>query len=157
MRASSITGSVIGVVTLLAAATVDAQPRWGRPSFPRDGACFYRDKNYQGDYFCTDAGQDIAVMPNGMNDAITSIRTFGNVEVTLYKEGRFRGRSIDFRGDVRNVGDNLNDVEMLDFAGAAYVMGNATDALKSRGYRATGTNDEGGLATAIRECLRQAP
>ena len=26
-------------------------------------------------------------------------------------------------------------------------MGNATDALKSRGYRATGTNDEGGLAT----------
>ena len=88
MRASSITGSVIGVVTLLAAATVDAQPRWGRPSFPRDGACFYRDKNYQGDYFCTDAGQDIAVMPNGMNDAITSIRTFGNVEVTLYKEGR---------------------------------------------------------------------
>ena len=32
------------------------------------------------------------------------------------------------------VGDNLNDVEMLDFAGTAVVMGNATDALKSRGY-----------------------
>jgi hydroxymethylpyrimidine pyrophosphatase-like HAD family hydrolase len=52
------------------------------------------------------------------------------------------------------VGDNLNDVEMLDFAGTAYVMGNATDALKSRGYRATGTNDEGGLAMAIRDCLQ---
>ena len=48
------------------------------------------------------------------------------------------------------VGDNLNDVEMLDFAGIAVVMGNATDALKSRGYRLTGTNDEGGLADAIR-------
>ena len=55
--------------------------------------------------------------------------------------------------DVMAVGDNLNDVEMLDFAGTAYVMGNATDAIKSRGYRVTGTNDEGGLATAIRQAL----
>ena len=52
--------------------------------------------------------------------------------------------------DVMAVGDNLNDVEMLDFAGTAVVMGNATDALKARGYRLTGTNDEGGLAAAIR-------
>ena len=55
--------------------------------------------------------------------------------------------------DVAAVGDNLNDVEMLDYAGAAYVMGNASEALKARGYRATGSNDEGGLATAIRDCL----
>jgi hydroxymethylpyrimidine pyrophosphatase-like HAD family hydrolase len=48
------------------------------------------------------------------------------------------------------VGDNLNDVEMLDFAGTAVVMGNAVDALKARpGVQVTGTNDEGGLATAI--------
>jgi Cof subfamily protein (haloacid dehalogenase superfamily) len=52
--------------------------------------------------------------------------------------------------EVMAVGDNLNDVEMLDFAGMAVVMGNATDALKARGYRLTGTNDEGGLARAIR-------
>jgi 5-amino-6-(5-phospho-D-ribitylamino)uracil phosphatase len=52
--------------------------------------------------------------------------------------------------EVMAVGDNLNDVEMLDFAGTAVVMGNATDALKSRGYELTGTNDEGGLADAIR-------
>ena len=38
------------------------------------------------------------------------------------------------RDEVMAVGDNLNDVEMLDFAGVAVVMGNATDALKSRGY-----------------------
>jgi Cof subfamily protein (haloacid dehalogenase superfamily) len=54
------------------------------------------------------------------------------------------------RAEVMAVGDNLNDVEMLDFAGTAVVMGNATDALKARGYRLTGTNDEGGVATAIR-------
>ncbi len=29
--------------------------------------------------------------------------------------------------DVAAFGDNLNDVEMLDFAGTAYVMGNATE------------------------------
>ena len=52
--------------------------------------------------------------------------------------------------EVMAVGDNLNDVEMLDFAGTAVVMGNATDALKSRGYHLTGSNDEAGLAEAIR-------
>lgn len=54
---------------------------------------------------------------------------------------------------VMAVGDNLNDREMLDYAGAAYVMGNACDALKGRGYRPTGSNDEGGLAAAIRSQL----
>jgi hydroxymethylpyrimidine pyrophosphatase-like HAD family hydrolase len=43
---------------------------------------------------------------------------------------------------------------MLDFAGTAFVMGNATDALKSRGYRSTASNDEGGLAAAVRSCLQ---
>jgi len=52
--------------------------------------------------------------------------------------------------EVMAVGDNLNDVEMLDFAGTAVVMGNATEALKARGYRLTDSNDQGGLATAIR-------
>jgi len=51
--------------------------------------------------------------------------------------------------DVMAIGDNLNDVEMLDFAGVAVVMGNATDVLKSRGYRVTASNDENGLAAAI--------
>jgi Cof subfamily protein (haloacid dehalogenase superfamily) len=57
--------------------------------------------------------------------------------------------------DVMAVGDNLNDVDMLDFAGTAVVMGNATDALKARGYQLTASNDEGGLAVAVRKHLRQ--
>jgi Cof subfamily protein (haloacid dehalogenase superfamily) len=55
---------------------------------------------------------------------------------------------------VMAVGDNLNDVEMLDFAGTAVLMGNATDALKGRGYEVTGSNDEDGLAQAIYSRLR---
>ena len=66
---------------------------------------------------------------------------------TLARWATSRGLSAS---DVMAVGDNLNDVEMLDFAGTAVVMGNATDALKARGYHLTGTNDEGGLAAAIR-------
>jgi len=57
------------------------------------------------------------------------------------------------RDEVAAFGDNLNDLEMLDYAGTAFVMGNATAALKGRGYRLTGSNDEGGLATAIRACV----
>jgi hypothetical protein len=55
--------------------------------------------------------------------------------------------------EVAAFGDNLNDVEMLDYAGTAYIMGNAVDALKTRGYRLAASNDEDGLALAIRTCL----
>jgi Cof subfamily protein (haloacid dehalogenase superfamily) len=65
---------------------------------------------------------------------------------TLARWAASRGLSA---ADVMAVGDNLNDVAMLDFAGTAVVMGNATDALKMRGYQVTGTNDEHGLAQAI--------
>jgi Cof subfamily protein (haloacid dehalogenase superfamily) len=68
-------------------------------------------------------------------------------------KGSMLARWVSSRGlradQVMAVGDNLNDAQMLDFAGTAVVMGNAADALKSRGYLLTGTNDEGGLATAI--------
>jgi len=66
---------------------------------------------------------------------------------TLARVAASRGLTAN---EVMAVGDNLNDVEMLDFAGTSVVMGNATGALKARGYRLTGTNDEGGLAEAIR-------
>jgi Cof subfamily protein (haloacid dehalogenase superfamily) len=54
------------------------------------------------------------------------------------------------REEVMAVGDNLNDLDMLEFAGTAVVMGNAAESLKARGFHLTGTNDEDGLATAIR-------
>jgi Cof subfamily protein (haloacid dehalogenase superfamily) len=53
------------------------------------------------------------------------------------------------REEVMAVGDNLNDLDMLRFAGTAVVMGNAADALKRHGFHVTGDNDEGGLAAAI--------
>jgi len=108
MRGYSTIGCLLGVVTLISPMSVGAQSRWGRPSVPRDGACFYRDQNFEGEYFCTTAGQDIASL-RGMDDQITSIRVFGNVQVTLFREDGFRGRSAALQGDVRNVGDDWND------------------------------------------------
>lgn len=50
---------------------------------------------------------------------------------------------------VMAVGDNLNDREMLAFAGRPVVMGNAVESLKEPGWEVTATHDECGLADAI--------
>lgn len=53
------------------------------------------------------------------------------------------------REDVMAIGDNLNDREMLEFAGLPIVMGNSVAELKSLGWRETLSNDEAGVAAAI--------
>ena len=53
------------------------------------------------------------------------------------------------RDNVMAVGDNLNDREMLAFAGAPVVMGNAVAPLLDRGWPVTGTHDDCGLAQAL--------
>ena len=50
---------------------------------------------------------------------------------------------------VMAVGDNLNDVEMLRWAGKGVVMGNAIAELKQMGFEVTETHDEDGAARAL--------
>jgi hydroxymethylpyrimidine pyrophosphatase-like HAD family hydrolase len=59
-------------------------------------------------------------------------------------------------GDVLAVGDNLNDLEMLQFAGTAVVMGNAVPGLKGHGFHSTASHDENGLAAAVRRFALRA-
>jgi hydroxymethylpyrimidine pyrophosphatase-like HAD family hydrolase len=47
------------------------------------------------------------------------------------------------------MGDNLNDLQMLEFAGTAVLMDNALPEMKARGWAVTGSNDDGGVAQAI--------
>ena len=54
------------------------------------------------------------------------------------------------RDEVMAVGDNFNDLEMLEFAGLPVVMDNSVPGLKERGWAVTGDNDHAGLADAIR-------
>jgi hydroxymethylpyrimidine pyrophosphatase-like HAD family hydrolase len=53
------------------------------------------------------------------------------------------------REEVMAIGDNLNDQEMLEFAGVPVVMGNSVAELKRSGWRETLSNDEAGVAAAI--------
>jgi Cof subfamily protein (haloacid dehalogenase superfamily) len=54
------------------------------------------------------------------------------------------------REEVMAVGDNLNDIEMLEYAGTPVVMANAVESLKHRGWHITGHQNDVGLAQAIR-------
>jgi Cof subfamily protein (haloacid dehalogenase superfamily) len=50
---------------------------------------------------------------------------------------------------VMAIGDNYNDIEMLAFAGHPFIMGNASEELRSRGWKLTRSNAESGVTAAI--------
>jgi len=52
--------------------------------------------------------------------------------------------------EVMAIGDNFNDVEMLEFAGRPVLMGNSDPALGRDGWAVTASNDEDGVARAVR-------
>jgi Cof subfamily protein (haloacid dehalogenase superfamily) len=53
------------------------------------------------------------------------------------------------RSEILAVGDNHNDLEMLEFAGIPVVMQNCVPELKAFGWHETHSNDESGVAAAI--------
>ncbi len=55
------------------------------------------------------------------------------------------------RSEVFAIGDNHNDIDMLQWAGTGIVMGNAEPALLGLGLPITAPNDEAGLAKALRQ------
>lgn len=59
---------------------------------------------------------------------------------------RSRGYASD---EVMAIGDNLNDLDMLEFAGTPVIMGNAIPELKDRGWARTNDNDNAGVARAV--------
>jgi hypothetical protein len=63
------------------------------------------------------------------------------------------------RRETMAIGDNWNDVEMLEWAGQGVVMGNAAAELramaKSRGWQQAPTNDEDGVAVVLEVALKK--
>src|SRR5271157_803765 len=58
------------------------------------------------------------------------------------------------REQVMAIGDNYNDIEMLAFAGRPFIMGNASEELRSRGgWTLTRSNAESGVTAAIEHVL----
>ena len=83
-------------------------------------------------------------------------RDFSLIDVTA--PGATKGRALAWRAaqlgidrsEVMAVGDNFNDLEMLEFAGVPVVMANSVPGLLERGWAVTGDNEHAGLADAIR-------
>jgi Cof subfamily protein (haloacid dehalogenase superfamily) len=58
------------------------------------------------------------------------------------------------RDEIMAIGDNFNDLEMLEFAGTSIVMGNADPSLLEREeFYTTLSNDESGVAAAIEQFI----
>ena len=92
----------------------DRGPVWGSTEpMPREGACFYKDSGFRGQYFCAPRGATYTGLPRGFNDSISSIRVFG-AEVRIYQDRNFRGHSTEIRSDVPNLrGDWRDDVSSI--------------------------------------------
>jgi hypothetical protein len=92
-------------ILLLFAASLPAfaQWQWGRPHPPKAGACFYKDLNFSGDYFCLKAGERWPSLPVGFNDRITSIRVFGGARLRVFNDGNFGGPSLFLDHDANDL------------------------------------------------------
>ena len=51
MRRGFVIVCTIGFICLFVSHSASAQPRWGRERVPNQGACFYEDADFRGNYF----------------------------------------------------------------------------------------------------------
>ncbi len=106
-----------------------------------------------------------ALDATGMGNRITILRTeYPQRDLSMIdvlnsgcSKGHALARWATHRGYLREqvmaIGDNHNDVEMLEFAGHPVIMGNATEELRSRGWSVTLGNDNCGVAAAIADLV----
>ena len=52
------------------------------------------------------------------------------------------------------IGDELNDLSMIDYAGLGIAMGNANDSVKKKAKQITLSNDEDGVSLALEEAFK---
>jgi len=101
----------------------------------------------------------------GMNGMVTVLRTEYPARdlsmIDVLNAGCSKGHALErwatYRGyrreQVMAIGDNHNDVEMLEFAGYPVIMGNACAELSGRGWTVTRGNDDCGVAAAVEVAL----
>jgi hypothetical protein len=103
----------IGVLAgslLLAGASSAAAQGWDGGQIPRNGACFYRDADFRGPYFCVEGDDELPTLPRSVTDNISSIRIYGRAEVRVFKDSRFGGDAVSLRNDARDLTtDDWND------------------------------------------------
>jgi Cof subfamily protein (haloacid dehalogenase superfamily) len=97
----------------------------------------------------------------GMDSTVTVLRTEYPARdlsmIDVLDAGCSKGHALErwathrgyCREEVMAIGDNHNDVEMLEFAGHPVIMGNACEELRGRGWTVTRGNDACGIAAAV--------
>jgi Cof subfamily protein (haloacid dehalogenase superfamily) len=102
-----------------------------------------------------------AIEASSVRDRVTVLRTEYPVRdllmIDVLNTGCSKGQALERwakhrglrRDQVMAVGDNHNDVEMLEFAGHPVIMGNACEELRGRGWHVTRGNDACGVAAAL--------
>ena len=113
--------------------------------------------------------QALAALANSeVEKEITVLRTEYPVRdlsiVDVLNRGCSKGHALErwaqYRGIAREqvmaIGDNYNDIEMLAFAGVPFIMGNASEELRGRGWEVTLANDQSGVAAAVERVLGRA-
>jgi hypothetical protein len=106
-----------------------------------------------------------ALEDSGMGNRITILRTeYPDRDLSMIdvlNAGCSKGHALERwaahrglgREQVMAIGDNHNDVEMLEFAGLPVIMGNACEELRGRGWTVTLGNDQCGVAAAVAEVV----
>jgi Cof subfamily protein (haloacid dehalogenase superfamily) len=106
-----------------------------------------------------------ALDASGLDNRVTVLRTeYPERDLSMIdvlNTGCSKGHALErwaahrgyWREQVMAIGDNHNDVEMLEFAGHPVIMGNACAELRSRGWTVTLGNDQCGVAAALREVI----
>ena len=108
----------------------------------------------------------LALEASGMGNRITVLRTeYPERDLSMIdvlnvgcSKGHALARWAAHRGFAREqvmaIGDNHNDVEMLEFAGTPVIMGNACEELRRRGWTVTLGNHQCGVAAAVEDAMR---
>ena len=109
-----------------------------------------------------------AVERCGLEGKITILRTEYPARdlsmIDVLNAGCSKGHALErwanYRGirreEVMAIGDNHNDIEMLEFAGHPVIMENACEELRGRGWTVTLGNDRCGVAAAVERALEGA-
>ena len=108
-------------------------------ALPEDGACFYEEPNYRGEYFCVEAGRNLSTLPDAANDHVSSIRILGNAEVTVYKDPRLSGESVNLTVSTPDLyasafNDEISSIEIRGSLDSGVAV-NSPDAIIRRAYQ----------------------
>ena len=82
---------------------------WHGGNWGRGGACFYRDRNFSGNFFCLRRGEARDSL-GSLGDDISSIRVFGGARVSVFNDR-------DFRGGSGRTGSDVPDLRQWRFRG----------------------------------------